>query len=104
MLSRRALERRPSALAVSRRLRGKVFGRRDIKLIVEDRVSRRIFVHIRGAMPDPLPCNKDRKLDVVLDLAHLERRRMTVPHQIVDESLILADLAGSTAVGDAGRL
>ena len=81
-----------------------MLGGRDIKFLVEDRVARRVFVHIRRAVPDPLPRDKDRQLYVVLDLAHLERRRMAVPHQVIDEPLILADLAGAAAVGDAGRL
>jgi hypothetical protein len=55
-------------------------------------------------MPDPLPRDKDRQFYVVLDLAHLERRRMAVSHQIVDEPLVLTDLAGAAAVGHAGRL
>ena len=75
-----------------------------IEFVVEDRVAGRVFVDVRRAVPDPLPRDKDRQLDVVLDLAHLERRRVTVPHQIVDEPLVLADLAGAAAVGDARRL
>src|SRR5262249_35129651 len=55
-------------------------------------------------MSDPLPCHEDRQLHVILDLAHLERRRVAMPHEIIDEPLILADLAGTAAIGDASRL
>ncbi len=69
-----------------------------VELVVEDRVARGIFVHVGGAMADPLARHEDRQLHVVLDLAHLERRRVTVPHEIVDEAAILADLLGAAAV------
>jgi hypothetical protein len=39
-----------------------------------------------------------------LDLAHLERGRMPMAHQIADQRLVLADLLGAAAIGDAGRL
>jgi hypothetical protein len=71
-----------------------------IELVVEDRVARGIFVHVGGAVADPLPRHEDRQLHMVLDLAHLERRRVAVPHQIVDEAAILADLPGAAAVAD----
>src|SRR6516162_2644315 len=41
---------------------------------------------------------------MILDLAHLERRGVTVTHQIVDESPVLADLSGPAAIGDSRRL
>ena len=49
-------------------------------------------------MADPLARHEDRQLHVVLDLAHLERRRVAMPHEIVDETAILADLLGAAAV------
>ena len=99
-----ALDNRAAALAIRRGLHRQVLRVRDVELLIEDRVARRVFVHIRRAMPDPLPRHKDRQLYVVLDLAHLERRRMAVAHQIIDQPLVLTDLAGAAAVGDAGRL
>ena len=81
-----------------------MLGRRDVEFVVEDRIARRVFVDVGGAVADPLPRDEDRQFDVVLDLAHLERRRVAVPHQIVDQAAILADPLGAAAVGDARRL
>ena len=55
-------------------------------------------------MPDPLARDKDRQLHVVLDLAHLERRRVAMPHEIIDEAAILANPPRAAPVGDARRL
>src|SRR5947207_2589465 len=55
-----------------------MFRRRDVELVVEDRIARRIFVDVGGTVADPLPRDKDRQFDVILDLAHLERGRMAV--------------------------
>jgi hypothetical protein len=41
---------------------------------------------------------------MILDLAHLERGRVAVAHQIIDQPLILAELARAPAIGDAGGL
>src|SRR6516162_1693321 len=55
-------------------------------------------------MPDPLARDEYRQLYMQFDLAHLERGRVAMTHEIVDEAAILAHLAGATAVGDSGRL
>src|SRR5882672_4794090 len=55
-------------------------------------------------MADPLARHEDRQLHVVLDLAHLERRRMAMPHQVVDQPAVLADLLGAAAVAHPGGL
>ena len=55
-------------------------------------------------MPDPLPGNEDRQFDVIFDLAHLERRRMAMPHQIVDQPLIFADPPSAAAIRNPRRL
>src|ERR1700756_2925033 len=39
-----------------------------------------------------------------LDLAHLERGCMAMPHQVVDETAVFADLLSATAVRDPRRL
>jgi hypothetical protein len=93
-----------AALAVGLALGGELLGPGQIELVVEDRVARRVLVHVGGAMADPLARHEDRQLDVVLDLAHLERRGVPVAHQVVDQPAVLADLLGAAAVGDARRL
>ena len=81
-----------------------MLGPGDVELVVEDRVARRVLVDVGGAVADPLARHEDRQLHVVLDLAHLERRRVAVPHEIVDQAAVLADLLGAAAVGDARGL
>jgi hypothetical protein len=81
-----------------------MLGRRQVELVVEDRVARRVLVDVGGAVADPLARHEDRQLHMVLDLAHLERRRVAMAHEIVDEAAILADLARAAAIGDARRL
>jgi hypothetical protein len=103
-LGRRPLQGLAAALAVDRGLRRQVLRRRDIELIVEDRVARRILVHVGGAVPDPLPRHEDRQLDVILDLAHLEGRGVAVPQQVMDQPGIAAGLLGALAVGHPRRL
>src|SRR5216117_1117258 len=39
-----------------------------------------------------------------LDLTHLERRGMTMAHEISDESPILVDLLGSLSIGNSSGL
>ena len=55
-------------------------------------------------MADPLPRDEDRQLHMIFDLAHLEGRRMTMPHQILDEAAILVHALRALAVRDARRL
>jgi hypothetical protein len=87
-----------AALPVHRALGREMLGLRNVELVVEDRVACGIFVHVGRAMTDPLSRHENRQLHMVLDLAHLERRRVTMPHEIVDETAILADLLGAAAV------
>ena len=68
------------------------------------RIAGGIFVHVGGAVADPLPRHEDRQLHVVFDLAHLERRGVPVPHQVADQPGILADPARAAAVDDPRRL
>ena len=98
------LERGAAALVVDRGLRGELFGGGDVELAVEDRVAGRVFVHVGGAVADPLAGDEDRQLDVELDLAHLERGRVPVPHQVADQPLVVRDRLGAAAIADAGRL
>ncbi len=76
----------------------------DIEFTVEDRIARGIFVHVRGAVADPLARDEDRQFDVQLDLAHLERGRVPVPHQVPDQPGIVAGLFRPGAIADAGGL
>ena len=55
-------------------------------------------------MTDPLAGHEDGQLDVVLDLAHLERRGVTVAHEVVDQPGVVASLARALAIRDASRL
>ena len=91
-------------LAVHFRLRGKLRRAGDVELVVHDRVARRIFVHIGGAVADPLARHEDRQLHVVLDLAHLEGRGVAVPHQVVDQPRVVLHPLGALAVRYARRL
>ena len=99
-----AFERISAALAVGPGLDAEMLGRRDVELVIEDRIARRIFVDVGGAVADPLAGDEDRQLDVVLDLAHLERRRVAVAHEVVDQPPVLAHPLGALAVGDPRRL
>src|SRR5262249_38392102 len=45
-----------------------------------------------------------RRAHQQLDLGHLKRRRVRVPHQIADEAAIVGDLARTFAIAHAGRL
>src|SRR5262245_48753298 len=81
-----------------------MLGLGDIEFVVEDGVARRVLVDVGGAMANPLPRHEDRQLHMVLDLAHLERRGVAVPHEIVDQPAVLADLLGAAAVAHARGL
>src|SRR5262245_49412113 len=58
----------------------------------------------RRAVPDPLARQEDRQLAVQLQLAHLERRRVAVAHQVADQPAILVHALRAPAVGHARRL
>src|SRR4030095_4365092 len=53
---------------------------------------------------DELPRDEDRQLHVELQLHHLERRRVLVPHEVADEAAVLADALRAEPVADARRL
>jgi hypothetical protein len=55
-------------------------------------------------MPDPLPRHKHRQLDVQFDLAHLKGGRMPVPHQIADQTFVVADMFRARAIADPRRV
>jgi hypothetical protein len=92
------------ALVVDGGLGGKLFGGGDVELPVEDRVAGGVFVDVGGAVADPLAGDEDGKLDVELDLAHLERGGVPVAHEVADQALVVLDVLGAGAVGDAGGL
>ena len=98
------IEAGTSSLTVGRRLRRQMLRCRQIEFLIHDRVSRGILVHIGRAMANPLPRDEDRQLHMQLDLAHLERSRMSMAHQIIDQPAIFGNFLGATAVGNPGRL
>ena len=100
----RAVQHLAPALAVAARLRRQVLRAGDVELPVEDGVAGAVLVHVRRAVPDPLPRHEDRQLHMVLDLAHLEGRRVPVPHEVADQAAILVRRPGAAAVGDARGL
>ncbi len=103
-LGLRPLQHVAPALPVIGRLGRQMLRRRNVELPVQDRISRRVFVDVGGAVPDPLPGHEDRQLHMQLDLAHLEGGRVPVAHEVADQAAVVAGLAGAGAVGHAGRL
>ena len=98
------LQRLAPPLIVHHGLRRHVFGRGNIEFAVQDRIPRRILIHIRRAVPDPLARDKDRQFHMQLDLAHLERGRMPVPHQVPDQPGIVLHAFGAFAIAHPRRL
>ena len=92
------------ALVVGGGLGGEVFGAGDVEFTVEDRVAGGVFVHVGGAVTDPLAGDEDGEFDVELDLAHLEGRRVPVAHEVADQALVIGDGLGALAIADAGGL
>ena len=97
-------ERLFAALVVGGRLPRQRLGSGDVELAVEDRVARRVFVDVGGAVADPLPGDEDRQLHMQLHLAHLEGRGVAVAHEIADQPLVVRDRFRTLAIGDAGGL
>ena len=97
-------EHRAPALPVGPGLGRQLVRRRNVELPVEHGIAGRVFVDVGGAVADPLPGDEDRHLDVVFDLAHLERRGVPVAQQIADQPPVGGHLPGPLAVGDPGRL
>ena len=93
-----------SPLPVAVRLRGQLRRIGDVEFLVEHRIAGRVLVDVGGPVTDPLPGDEDRQFDVELDLAHLERCGVPVPHQVADQSFVVADRFRALAVGDPGRL
>ena len=91
-------------LTVNGRLCSQVFRRGDIEFAVQDGIARGIFIHIGGAMPDPLPRDKDWQLHMVFDFAHLKRCAVAVAHEVADQAAILIRRAGAAPVRYARRL
>ena len=97
-------QRLRAPLAIAARLRRKLLGRGDVELVVEDRVARRVFIDVGRAVPDPLARDEDRQFTMILDLAHLKRRGMTMAHEIADKAAVFAQPASATPIRDAGGL
>lgn len=92
------------ALVVDGGLGGELFGLGDVEFAVKDRIAGGVFVDVGGAVADPLAGDEDGQFDVELDLAHLERGGVPVAHEVADQALIVLDMFGAGAVGDAGGL
>ena len=99
-----AFQRLAPALVVGRRLRGEVFAGGDVEFAVEDRVAGGVFVHVGGAVADPLARDEDGQFDVELDLAHLEGGRVPVAHEVADEAFVVGDGLGAACRKRRGRL
>ena len=99
-----ALQHRAAPLPVGRGLRRQLRRLGDVELPVQDRIAGGIFVHVGGAMADPLPRDEDRQLHMVFDLAHLKRGGVPVPHQIADQPGIFGSPPSAAAIGHAGGL
>ena len=97
-------ELRAAALAVGLGLRPQDVGVRHVELTIEDRVAGGVLVDVGRAMPDPLARDEDRELDVQLDLAHLEGRRVPVAHEVADQPSVVRPAPGAASIRDARRL
>jgi hypothetical protein len=93
-----------AALSVGGGLRRHMLRLGNVELPVEDRIARRILVHVGGAVPDPLPRHEDRQLHMQLDLAHLEGRRMRVAQQVADQPAVVSRRLRPAAIADPRRL
>ena len=105
--SRRALFQRQqpaAALAVAGGLQAPRLGSRPLGGVDRFGIAGGVLVHARRAMADPLPPHVHRHAHVQLELAHLERRRVSVPHQVADEAAVLVPALGAPAVGRSRRL
>ena len=76
----------------------------DIKLIFHHRIASRVFVHVRRPVTNPLTGDKNRELDVELELDHFKRRRVEVPHEIADKPAVFVNGFGPFPVRDARSL
>ena len=77
---------------------------RHVELAVEPGVARGILVDAGGAVAEPLACDEDRRLDVQLELAHLEGRRVAMAQEVADQRAVLPHMPRACAVGDPRRL
>ena len=55
-------------------------------------------------MPCPLPCNKNRHLDMECEYNLLKWRCMVISHQIVDKTFILSVCLRALSIADSGTL
>jgi len=93
-----------AALPVTYGLQTPAVGRRRLRRVDGDRVTRRILVHIGRTVAYPLTPAVHRHAHVKFDLAHLEGRAVTMAHQVADQAPVFADLLRTFAVGYTGRL
>ena len=102
--------RRPSvgglaaALAVGGGLHRDLVRIGDVELALQHGVAAGVLVDAGGAVAEPLPRHEDRRADVQLEVAQLERRGVAVAHQVADQAAVRGHLAGAAAVGDARAL
>ena len=95
-----ALKHLSPPLVVDGGLRGECVGLGDVEFAVEDRIAGGVFVDVGGAVADPLARDEHGQFDVQLDLAHLERGRVPVAHEVADQAFVVGDGLGALAVRD----
>ena len=78
-----------------------VFRFGQVEFVSENRISRGIFIDVRRAVTDPLPCNEYGHFAMKFEFYHLERRSVLVSLQVADKAAIFADFFGSLAVRNA---
>jgi len=93
-----------AALLVVGRLPPDLRRRGHVELVGHDAVAAGDLVEPRRPVADPLAGDEDRQLAVELEHDVLERRRVPVPHQVVDEPGILPDGLRAGPVGHARGL
>ena len=97
-------QRLAAPLTILFSLRTPSVGGRRLGRIDRHRVPRAVLVHAGHAVANPLSPTVHRNANEDLDLRHLERRRVSVPQEITNESPIIRHLLRPFAVTDAGGL
>ena len=93
-----------AALVVDDALFVQVLGRGDVEFAIEDGVACGVFVHVGGAVANPLAGHKDGQFDVEFDLTHLKRGGVPVAHKVADQAFVVLHGFGAFAIADAGGL
>src|SRR5579864_8427811 len=76
----------------------------DIKLLIKNRIARRIFVDIGCSVTNPLTRNEDGEFYVKLNLTHFKRSGVRMAEEILNKSPIFRPFFSPFAIGNASRL